>query len=266
MRSKSKASKHSSTGGVEESELPVVAFDDAFLSDRTGRIIEDEEVTDQGGFENDGGIMKILVGHDSKSKCCVAIPVPQKGIDVDEWAVRETLKFLDFLGYQKLVIKSDQEKALGAVMQRVRMYRGANTQNMIENNPVGSSQSNGMVERRIQTVEGQVRTLRSAFEARTNSKMPTSSCLYAWMVINASNILHLFEVGRDGKVQFQRLRGRKMHSEMVEFGQRVFYQPLTYKALGSAQPRWNEVVFVGVRIQIGEKLVATSESYARRDL
>ena len=116
---------------------------------------------------------------------------------------------------------------MGAVMQRVRMYRGANTQNMIENSPVGSSQSNGMVERRIQSVEGQVRTLRSAFEARTNSKMPTSSCLYAWMVIHAGNILNLCEVGRDGKVPFQRLRGRKMHSEMVEFGERVLYQPLT---------------------------------------
>ena len=39
VRGKSKASKHSSTGGVEESEVPVVAFDYAFLSDRTGRIV-----------------------------------------------------------------------------------------------------------------------------------------------------------------------------------------------------------------------------------
>ena len=148
-------------------------------------------------------------------------------------------------------------------MQRVRMYRGANTQNMIENSPVGSSQSNGMVERRIQSAEGQVRTLRSAFEARTNSKMRTSSCLYAWMVIHAGNILNLFEVGRDGKVPFHRLRGRKMHSEMVEAGERVLYQPLTYKALRSAQPRWCEGVFVGVRMQTGEKLVATSEGVCK---
>ena len=83
------------------------------------------------------------------------------------------------------------------------------TQEMMENSPVGSSQSKGTVERRIQSIEGQVRTLRSAFEARANSMMPTSSCLYAWMVIHAGNILNLFDVGKDGKVPCQRLRGAR---------------------------------------------------------
>ena len=92
VRAKSKASKHSSTGGVEESEVPVVASDYAFQSDRTRKILADEIAADQGGSEVEGGIMKMLVGHDSKSKICAAIPVPQKGIDADELAMRETLK------------------------------------------------------------------------------------------------------------------------------------------------------------------------------
>ena len=91
-----------------KNEIPVVAFDYAFLPDRTGKIVEEEEAIDQDVSEADGGIIKTLVGHDSKPKCCTAIPIPQHGIDADEWAVRETLKFLDFLGYQKLIIKSDQ--------------------------------------------------------------------------------------------------------------------------------------------------------------
>ena len=260
---KSKASNHSSTGGVEESEVPVVAFDYAFMNDRNVRHNEEDPKPENAGTEIDDGVMKILVSHDSKSKSCAAIPVPQKGIDSDEWAVREALKFLDYLGYQKLIIKSDQERALGAVLKRVRVYRGANTQNMTENSPVGSSQSNGMVERRIQSIEGQVRTLRCAFEARTNSKLPTSSCLFAWLVVHAGNILNLHEVGKDGKVPFQRLRGRRMHPELVEFGERVLYQPLTYKALGSAQPRWAEGVFVGIRMHTGEKLVATTEGVCK---
>ena len=83
VKGKSKASKHSSTGGVKESEVPVVAFDYAFLSDRTGQVVDDEEATDHSASEADGGILKFLVGHDSKSKCCAAIPVPQKGINID---------------------------------------------------------------------------------------------------------------------------------------------------------------------------------------
>ena len=158
-----------------------------------------------------------MVGHDSRSKSCAAIP--QKGLDHEEHSVREALRYLDFLGYESVMVKTDQEKALKAVVRRVRQYRGADTQTMMENSPVGSSQSNGMIERRIQSVEGQVRTLRSAFEARTGAKLPTSSCLFAWMGTHAGNIINLCEVGKDGKVPFQRLRGRKMHPELVEFGE-----------------------------------------------
>lgn len=66
VRGKSKANKHSSTGGVEESEVPVVAFDYAFLSDRTGKLVEEEDATGHNRSDAEGGIMKILVGHDSK--------------------------------------------------------------------------------------------------------------------------------------------------------------------------------------------------------
>jgi hypothetical protein len=129
---------------------------------------------------------------------------------------------------------------------------------MTEHSPVGSSQSNGMTERRIQTIEGQIRALRSAFEARTKAKLPTSSCLFTWMTFHAANRLNLCEVGKDGKVPFQRLRGRRMHAELVESGERVHYQPLNYKSLGSAQPRWVEGVYIGMKINTGEKLIATT--------
>ena len=76
-------------------------------------------------------------------------------------------------------------------------------------------------------------------------------------------LLNLCEVGRDGKVPFQRLRGRKMHPELIEFGERVMFQPLDHKSLGSAQPRWSEGVFVGIRMHTGEKLVATENGVCK---
>ena len=153
--------------------------------------------------------MKVLVAHDSRSKVCTAIPVPQKGIDSQEWSVRENLKFIELLGCPTRINKTDQEEALNAVIRKVRQYTGADTQNMQEHSPVGSSQSNGATERRIQTIEGQVRTLRSAFEARIGARLPISSFLVAWLVVHAGNIITLHEVGRDGKVPLQRLRGTK---------------------------------------------------------
>ena len=95
---KSKASKHSQTGSTEESTVPVVGFDYAFMSDREGHKVINEE--DDKGDEEADSVIRVLVGHDSRSKACAAIPVPQKGIDPDEYSVRESLQYLDFLGYQ----------------------------------------------------------------------------------------------------------------------------------------------------------------------
>lgn len=79
------------------------------------------------------------------------------------------------------------------------------------------------------------------------------------MVTHARNIINLCEVGKDGEVPSQRLRGRKMHPEMGEFGETVLFQPLDHKNLGSAQLRWQEGVFVGIRMHTGEEIVATPE-------
>ena len=95
---KSKASTHSQTGGTEETAVPIVGFDYAFMSDREGSKVNSEE-EDKGDDEGDS-IIRVLRGHDSMSISRAAIPVPQKGIAPDEYAVRESLRYLDFLGFQ----------------------------------------------------------------------------------------------------------------------------------------------------------------------
>ena len=81
--------------------------------------------------------------------------------------------------------------------------------------------------------------------------------VYLRVITHAGNIINLCEVGKDGKVPFQRLRGRKMHPELVELGERILVQPLDHKSLGSAQLRWQEGVFVGIRMHTGEKIATT---------
>ena len=88
----------------------------------------------------------------------------QKGGDGDEWAARKELGFLELLGYTSVVLKSDQESALGVVLKRLRTHRGDQAQTMTEHSPVGESKSNGIIERTTQSVEGQIRTLRSKIE------------------------------------------------------------------------------------------------------
>ena len=83
VRGKCKSSKHSSTGGTEESAVPIVGFDYAFLSDRNIRRPEDDDDQEQSQEGSSDSVVKVLVAHDSKSKTCAAIPVPQKGIDME---------------------------------------------------------------------------------------------------------------------------------------------------------------------------------------
>ena len=106
---KCKASQHKISGASEASEVPIVGFDDAFLSDRGSKSEEDTE-------DVDDTTLKMLVAHDSKSKVCPAIPVPQQGVDLEDWPVRESLNFFECLGYQKVVFKTDQEEALNALL------------------------------------------------------------------------------------------------------------------------------------------------------
>ena len=259
---KAKASQHRHSGATAASEVPVVSMDYAFMGDKSIEESEEEHVVGDDDYEAnnaDETKAKILVARDSRPRVCEAIPVPRKGLDNDDWSLNECLKFLEFLGYTNVVLKSDQEKALSALMRKIRTHRSDQTQTMQENSPVGDSKSNGFVERTIQTVQGQIRTLRSALEARIGTKIKPTSPVFAWMVIHASTIITLCEVSKDGRVPYQRLRGRRMQPELVEFGESVFCQPLKHLDMGKAEARWMPGVFLGIKLGSGEKVVATED-------
>ena len=73
VKGKSKASKHTSTEGLEESTAPVVGFDYAFMSDRISKNSNNGDEHEVSQVENDNDAMEILVGHDSMSRACAAI-------------------------------------------------------------------------------------------------------------------------------------------------------------------------------------------------
>ena len=94
---------------------------------------------------------------------------------------------------------------------------------MTEHSPVGDSRSNGFIQRTNQSVEGQNSTSRSATQSRLGRNLVPGSALFAWMVIHASNLVNLYEVGRDGRAMYQRLMGCKLQEHLLEFGKRVHF-------------------------------------------
>ena len=128
-----------------------------------------------------------------------------------------------------------------------------------ENSPVKDSQSNGAIERGIQSIEGQVRTLISALQARLGVRISPDDCVLPWLIQHAGETLSHHQVGSDGKVPYQRLRGRKLKRHLVEFGEKIMWQPLDQLKQGSLNPRWIEGVWLGIRPRTSEVIVGTSK-------
>ena len=102
---KAVSSQHVVTRGKseDESRVPILGMDYAFMSNAGEMSVERSEV-------------KVLVLRDSRSKYLFTIPVPQKGLDDREWAVRRVVQAVDFLGYSNIMMKCDQENSLKAVI------------------------------------------------------------------------------------------------------------------------------------------------------
>ena len=86
------------------------------------------------------------------------------------------------------------------------------------------SQSNGIAERVVQIVEGKVRTMLLALESRLDAKIPVTHHVITWLVEHAADVLNKFAVGNDERTAYERIKGKKYHGEMVEFGRRVMYK------------------------------------------
>ena len=118
--------------------------------------------------------------------------------------VRRTLTCLKEIGLEgaDIVFKSDQEPALKDLLNNIGARRSAKSKieqievedvpagcgqeavgrTIHESSPVGSSQSNGFIERAIQDVEGQIRTMKLDFESHLGEKIPSDHNLIPWLV------------------------------------------------------------------------------------
>ena len=71
--------------------------------------------------------------------------------------------------------------------------------------------------------------------------------------------------GDDGKTGYERLKGKKCHHEIVEFGEKVHYK-LNTKGKGKDEKleiKWGEGFFLGKWWRTGEAVIGTSNGVIR---
>ena len=127
---------------------------------------------------------------------------------------------------------------------------------ILEQSPVGESQSNGVAERQVQAVEDLIRTMRGALMHRLQCRITATNPLFQWLVMHAASVMNRYVVGRDGRTAFQRLHGRRASSKAVEFWERVFYY-IPRKLRAKMSLRWRLGMYLGVASHSGEHLIGT---------
>ena len=130
-----------------------------------------------------------------------------------------------------------------------------------ENSPKGDSQANGSVERANRSVKGQLRVMLIALEARLKKKIDLRHPIVAWMTTHVGYILTHYEVGKDGRTPYERLKGKHTGIELCEFGETVHYMPLKerHNAVASAEARYKKGIWLGVDERTSERMIATTE-------
>ena len=97
----------------------------------------------------------------------------------------------------------------------------------MEESPVKSSGSNGVVERGVQGVEGHITAIFLALQGRMGRKIDARQKIVNFIFEYASYLMNRLEVGKDGKVAYDRAKCKKPIVLGVEFGEKLLYKVKT---------------------------------------
>ena len=122
-------------------------------------------------------------------------------------------------------MKSDQEPAVVDLMKDLAKRR-LKVPTVLEISKAYDSKSNGRTEGAVRRSEEQVRTMKLALEGAIGVELEVQHPAFEWLVEHAADILTKCAVGKDGRTPYERIKGKRYHGLMLEFGSsvRVKYQ------------------------------------------
>ena len=162
-------------------------------------------------------VAALLVLRDSDSKAIRAWMLEHKGADIVETVDRAVTGVRE-LGYRgRVLIRCDGEPALKAL--RNAIVKGLPDGATPITTPVGESQSNGGIEGAVRIVKGLLRVHLTALEHKIGAKFPSGHAVLTWLVEHVTDIVAKYVVCVDGKTGYERLFGRPVREEGLEFGE-----------------------------------------------
>ena len=218
------------------------------------------------GEEKSEKTLVMLVAKERSTKAVMSCVTPKKSDG--EWLAKRVMAFMREFGceVEPVTMKTDNEPALVKVVEYIGRLRAAKggTGMVVENSPVYSSKSNGYIERAVQSVQGMVRTLRSAVEEKWGVKLEIENAIWPWMTEYASLLLTRMEVSTDGKTAYERSRGKVAKMPGLEFGEGVLWKRRREGGpLGKLTCMWEDGIFLGIKGSTGEMIVGDEKGVWR---
>ena len=226
----------------EERVFPEVSMDYAFVR----RQDETETVT-------------VLVVKDRDSRGLRTSVMKQKGIIIEESADKAADMVKGFGHQGKILMKVDNERALVALRKEVISRLGCDV--IPVKPPEGESQSNGGVENGVKLFKGVLRVHLLALEKKLEAHIPSAHPIMTWLVEFVSDVITKYLQGSDGKSAYQRLFGKNVQEEGLEFGERVMYKTRKTQDMNVVlDARWQPGLWLGRTWGSISHRVATSEN------
>jgi len=166
VRGRGRDDRHSAARRGDD-EVPIISFDYCYLSSRA---CMHDAPEDEG---SEGPQNPVLVMWDSRSRSLFAHVVAATGVDhrLTDRAVALVCGDLSSLGCRRLILRSDEERAITAFLRLVaRRWDG---EVIPHTSAEGDPQSNGAAENAVGILKGVVRTAKDALEDQIGQTLPS---------------------------------------------------------------------------------------------
>ena len=107
-------------------------------------------------------------------------------------------------------------------------------------------------ENAIKELEKQIGVLKDSVERKLQVVIRNDHPIMAWIPQHAGFLLSRFQVSKDGKTAYERLKGKAYRGELVDFGERVTFMPVVLGSkMNKLEVKWEPGRFVGIRPSSG---------------
>ena len=197
-----------------------------------------------------------MVAAESTTGWITCLPVLEKGAGslkrVTEALVRLSLHVSPS---EPILLQGDAEPSVKQVLNATEACRGrlglvTNTR-LIEK---GSHDSNGQVEKAIDTIRRGGLTLRSYLEDKIRAKVSGHHHIFAWLNKHAAFLYNWFSTGGRGAPPFEIMFGRRFKGRLLPFGEKcIFFRPSRHK--GDLQR--DRGLWIGINERNGANILGT---------